>query len=684
MALHPAKCPRCGGRLEYESAVDEKIVCPSCQALLSVPGKHKLSDKVDPLIGQTLGEFEVVELLGRGGMGAVYKARQPSLNRFVALKVLPRAVSRDAAFIERFSREAHAAAAVNHPNIIQIYAVGQDKGFHYIAMELVEGESLSDILKVEGRLGPERAVAIIKQVAAALGCAHAAGIVHRDIKPGNILVRPDGLVKVADFGLAKRPGSDMTVTATGASLGTPLYFPPEVARGEQADARSDLYSLGATFYHLIAGRPPFQGASMAELAIKHANDPVPPLRQAAPDAPAALCGIIQRLLRKNPSERYQSANDLLEALERLDARGAATLTMPAAGRGAAGGASAARGSLAERRQAKAQGRRKLLILGGVAAAIALVVVVVLALRRGPQDQAARVPQPTTALAPRSASTLTPGSEHPTPDSAAERNAEIVFRNAQTMAARADWEQARAYLERLESKYGQTRYVGANRAAIEALSKELQARLRPVAPPPKPEPKKEEPPKPQPKQEEPKPKEKEKATAKEDEDARKRQEEQKRREAEAKSREEAEARFAEAMKPIEALVAAWDFAAALDALSKLNLPQVLEPAGGYAERLATRRDELERLTKLKARFIAKIASAQPPLDKRSLLLTGMNGPIVKADDKAITAKPMGTERTETHEWPSLSPKTIQKLLDITLDKASADDWLTAGILLLSCT
>ena len=423
MAKHPAKCPKCGGRLEYESATDEKIVCPACQVLLSVPGKVKLSDKVDPLLGQSLGQFEILDLLGRGGMGAVYKARQPSLDRLVAVKVLPRAFARDASFVERFTREARDAAAVVHPNIIPIYDVGQDKGFQFIAMEFVEGESLADTLKREGPLAPDRALDLFRQVTAALAKAHAAGVVHRDIKPANILVTPDGHAKVADFGLAKRTGTDVSVTHTGAMMGTPLYFPPEAGRGERYDARSDLYSLGATFYHLLAGKPPFTGAGSIELALKHSQDAVPPLKQAAPAAPAALCGIIHKLLQKKADDRFQSAADLLEAIDRVaqSPAGAGTGTRPykagAATEDVGAGPRAcplpgehAHPSLGERRAAKAHAHKKLILIGG-AAALVLVLILVLALRPGPSPQSAiRIPHSATPSSP------APGTQHPAPSS----------------------------------------------------------------------------------------------------------------------------------------------------------------------------------------------------------------------------------------------------------------------------
>jgi len=317
VAKHPARCPRCGNRLEVDTAVDERIICPECGAPFSSINKAEFPVKTDPLIGQTLGQFEIVDLLGRGGMGAVYKARQASLDRMVAIKVLPRRFSRNARFVARFDREARAAAAISHRNIIEIYDVGQDRGYHFIAMEFIDGENLADVLKREGRLPAGRALRLMRQVVAALAAAGEAGIVHRDIKPSNILIDSMGIAKVADFGLAKRPGTDVSVTATGAALGTPLYMPPEAAQGTALDARSDLYSLGATFYHVLAGRPPFQAASSPELILKHATQRPEPLGAVAPDIDPRLPHIIDRLLRKNPSARYPSAQALLDELDAI-------------------------------------------------------------------------------------------------------------------------------------------------------------------------------------------------------------------------------------------------------------------------------------------------------------------------------------------------------------------------------
>jgi serine/threonine protein kinase/formylglycine-generating enzyme required for sulfatase activity len=546
VAKRRAKCPKCGGRLDYESAVDEKIVCPACQVLLSVPGKVKPSDKVDPLLGQSLGEFELVELLGRGGMGAVYKAKQPALDRFVAVKVLPRRLAADASFIERFSREARDAAAVSHPNIIQVLTVGQDKGFQFIAMEFVEGESLAEVLKRDGALPADRALELFRQVAAALAKAHAAGVVHRDIKPANILLTADGHAKLADFGLAKRTATDVTVTQTGAMMGTPLYFPPEAARSERFDARSDLYSLGATFYHLLAGKPPFAGDNAMMLAVKHANDPVPPLKQAAPDAPAALCGIIHRLLQKKAENRFQTADELLVALNSLSPSGSLSLRRPdslslreRAGVRAPGPGAAANDTLSlppgaphpplsqreragnARRERAGTGTRPYILIG-TAAAIVLVVVLVFAL--GPSG---RVAQPPSAVVTPSPSTRTPIIEHPTPP--------IVPPAKKTEAP-------------------------------------PKKEPTPEPPKPKPGPKKEEPSKPD------RPKPEPKTTAKEDEDAKKEADEERQRQAEAAHRDalaRAEAAYAPESEKVWAFFKERNYAEAEKLLAALppNLPQV---------------------------------------------------------------------------------------------------------------
>jgi len=330
----PIECPECGRRFEHDPAVDGRVVCPVCEAELLAPacGATPPSSEAptetqsaasrpapdDPLIGASLGEFQIVEAVGRGGMGAVYRACQPALSRFVAIKVLPERFAADSDFIERFRREARAAAAIRHPNIIEVYTVGRDAGREFIAMEFVEGGSLAALLRREGRLAPDRALELLKQAASALAKAHAVGVLHRDIKPGNLLLTSDGLLKVADFGLAKHEGVDVSVTASGAALGTPLYMAPEVSEGHPADPRSDLYSLGATFYQAIAGRPPFDGQTPAELARKRLTTEVTPLAQLVPACPRGLCRVIHGLIQRDPADRYPNAQHLLEALNAIE------------------------------------------------------------------------------------------------------------------------------------------------------------------------------------------------------------------------------------------------------------------------------------------------------------------------------------------------------------------------------
>ncbi len=341
VAKHTGKCPRCGQGLDYDKAVGERITCSGCGATLKVPAgseaPYQPNDRTlpatpsapsDPLVGESLGEFKVQALLNRGGMGAVYIGFQSSLGRPVAIKVLPQHLANNESFVERFHREARTAAAIRHPNIIEIFSVGEDKGYEYIAMELIEGETLADVLKRERRIMPDRALDLMKQVTSALADAHAFGILHRDIKPANILLDSKGRPKVADFGLAKQSDTDISITVTGQSLGTPLYIPPEAARGAHLDARSDIYSLGATFYHALAGHPPFQGATAMELASKHIEAEVPSLHKVAPGVPRPFCRIIHRCLCKNRDERYADACALLEALEGIDAASVAAQNTP--------------------------------------------------------------------------------------------------------------------------------------------------------------------------------------------------------------------------------------------------------------------------------------------------------------------------------------------------------------------
>ncbi|MCJ7682606.1 MAG: serine/threonine protein kinase, partial [Candidatus Aminicenantes bacterium] len=256
---------------------------------------------------------EIIGELGRGGMGVVYKAIQPSLNREVALKVLPPYFAKDKELVERFFREARAAANLKHPKIVTVYDFGQDEETFYFAMELLEGESLEDLIKKKGAFSLSEVEDIISQVADALGYAHKRHIVHRDIKPGNIIINDRGDAILTDFGIAKA-AYDSNLTQTGTSVGSPEFMSPEQVQGVKVDSRSDLYSLGILLYKLMTGRAPYKGETGISIAVKHLNDPVPSLKTALPHCPDWLEEVVQRLLAKDPADRYQSAEELIKAL----------------------------------------------------------------------------------------------------------------------------------------------------------------------------------------------------------------------------------------------------------------------------------------------------------------------------------------------------------------------------------
>lgn len=260
--------------------------------------------------------YEIVRPIARGGMADVYLARDQLLNRPVALKVLFAEFAREASFVERFRREAQAAANLNHPNIVAIYDWGQEQGTYFIAMEYVEGRSLREVLSSQGRLSANQAAEIGTEIGAALSFAHRNGVVHRDVKPGNVLLTTEGQVKVTDFGIA-RAGTADGLTQTGSVMGTATYFSPEQAQGITVDGRSDVYSLGIVLYEMVAGKPPFVADSPVAVAYKQVQEQHVPLAQIRDDLPPDFTAIVDRALAKRLSDRYQSAEDLRSDLSRF-------------------------------------------------------------------------------------------------------------------------------------------------------------------------------------------------------------------------------------------------------------------------------------------------------------------------------------------------------------------------------
>lgn len=271
------------------------------------------------LSGKQLGDYSVLRRLGRGAMAEVYLADQQSLGRQVALKVLKKDLASDPTCVQRFRREAQAAASLIHANIVQVHEVACIDGVHFIAQEYVQGVNLQQYLARNGTLDLKLALLVIRQAAAALAKAADQKIVHRDIKPENIMITKSGEVKVADFGLARvlQLEGSVQLTQAGMTMGTPLYMSPEQAEGKTLDHRSDIYSLGIACYHVLAGKPPFAGDTALAVAVQHLNKPPEPLENLRPDLPPALARIIHKMIAKSPDHRQQSARELVRELRPL-------------------------------------------------------------------------------------------------------------------------------------------------------------------------------------------------------------------------------------------------------------------------------------------------------------------------------------------------------------------------------
>jgi len=266
------------------------------------------------MIGQTLGQYQLVDQLGQGGMATVYQAYQPSLNRSVAVKVLPPYFLHEPGFAERFTREARAIAQLDHPNILPVYDFGKQGNISYIVMKYVPAGTLHD--QLGSPLSPTQALKIIEQVAGALDHAHQQGILHRDIKPSNILIDERGWVYLSDFGLAKMVEGSVQLTGSGVGVGTPAYMSPEQGQGLAVDVRTDVYSLGVVLFEMLTGRVPYEAETPMAVVIKHITDPIPLPRQMNPNIPEAVERVLLKTLAKNPDDRFASAGEMAAALRR--------------------------------------------------------------------------------------------------------------------------------------------------------------------------------------------------------------------------------------------------------------------------------------------------------------------------------------------------------------------------------
>ena len=287
-----------------------------------------MAQEQDSMIGRAFGHCRIQRKLGAGGMGAVYMAHHSGLNKPVAIKVLPSNLAENPEYIERFKREARLAAKLEHPNVVQVFDVGDQDGVYYLAMQYVEGKAVDRILKERKKLSVGESTAIVKRVAVALSAAHKLDIVHRDIKPANILISKGGVVKVADFGLAKDSNSNATLSGSGEIIGTPYYMSPEQAQGLAVDHRSDIFSLGSTFYHLVTGQQPFKADSAVAIVLRVINEePVPPA-QIDPSIPEGVSRVIMRMMAKKPEDRYATFEELICDLDAVKSAGQGTLKLP--------------------------------------------------------------------------------------------------------------------------------------------------------------------------------------------------------------------------------------------------------------------------------------------------------------------------------------------------------------------
>ena len=270
---------------------------------------------MEDLTGKQFGAYEIVAPVGEGGMAAVYKAYQPAMERFVAVKVLSRTLAESNEFTNRFQREAILLAQLQHPHILPVFDYGQKDGYSYIVMPFLQNGTLAELLQARRRTLSE-IHQIMTQIGGALGYAHARGMIHRDVKPSNVLIDEQGNCLLTDFGLARMIQASDRLTSAGAIMGTPSYMSPEQGKGDSTDGRSDLYSLGVIFYEMLTGQVPYQDDFPMMVVIKHIRDPLPSVRELAPELTDTIERVVIKSLAKEPNERYQTAEDFVQAVKK--------------------------------------------------------------------------------------------------------------------------------------------------------------------------------------------------------------------------------------------------------------------------------------------------------------------------------------------------------------------------------